>query len=257
MFRFFAQTYMAMRECMAPTPRLEAQTEVLADLHACIDNLKARRIELDARSERCRMEAVLHMKLVRSAPTAADRARENTLARMALEERRRVQAQREKAQRMYHMLQMQVDGIAAASMDNLIVDTMRAYNINAARMAMPARARQVSKLGDELSERQTELSALQEAIASVTLVGGELEGDEDDEAQMMQELEALMELDAPPSSSSLRATTADAAIAVAPPATMPAPKEVEEEEAPLPNQRPAAAPEKKKAEEEEEAAAAL
>ena len=194
MFRFFAQTYMAMRECMAPTPRLEAQTEVLADLHACIDNLKARRIELDARSERCRMEAVLHMKLVRSAPTAADRARENTLARMALEERRRVQAQREKAQRMYHMLQMQVDGIATTHMDNLIVDTMRAYNVNAARMAMPARARQVSKLGDELSDRQTELYALQEAIASVTLVGGEEGGDDSSEAQLMQELEALMEL---------------------------------------------------------------
>ena len=193
MFRFFAQTYMAVRECMAPTPRLEAQTEVLADLHACIDQLKVRKLELDARIERCRVDALGHMRLANREPTAAGRTRERGLARMCLEDRRRIQTQYDKAQKMYHMLQMQVDGIAASSMDNLIVDAMRSYNLNAARMAMPARARQVSQLGDELSERQTELYALQEAIASVTLVGGEDDLQlEDSEAQLMLELEALM-----------------------------------------------------------------
>jgi hypothetical protein len=192
MFRFFAQTYMTMRECMAPTQRLEAQTEVLADLHACIDQLKARKLELDARIERCRLDALGHLRAASREPTPAGRLREKGLARMCLEERRRVQVQHDKAQRMYHMLQMQVDGIAASSMDNLIVDAMRSYNLNAARMAMPARARQVSQLGDELSERQTELFALQEAIASVTLVGGEETDMEESEAQLMQELEALM-----------------------------------------------------------------
>lgn len=192
MFRFFAQTYMTMRECMAPTQRLEAQTEVLADLHACIDQLKARKLELDARIERCRLDALGHLRAAAREPTPAGRLREKGLARMCLEERRRVQVQHDKAQRMYHMLQMQVDGIAASSMDNLIVDAMRSYNLNAARMAMPARARQVSQLGDELSERQTELFALQEAIASVTLVGGEETDMEESEAQLMQELEALM-----------------------------------------------------------------
>ena len=191
MFRFFAQTYMAMRECVAPTPRLEAQTEVLADLHACIDQLKVRKLELDTRIERCRLDALSHLRVAAREPTAAGRMREKGLARMCLEERRRVQTQHDKAQRMYHMLQMQVDGIAASSMDNLIVDAMRSYNLNAARMAMPARARQVSQLGDELSERQTELFALQEAIASVTL-GGADEDAEDSEAQLMQELEALL-----------------------------------------------------------------
>ena len=197
MFRYFAQTYMALRECLAPTQRLEAQTEVLADLYACIDNLNTRTIELETRIERCRTQAIFRLKLSRSEPTETGRLREKQRARLCVEERRRVQNEHAKALRMAHMLQMQVDGIASTSMDNLIVDTMRAYNTNASRMGMPARTRQVSKLSEALTERQTELCALQEAIASVTIVDGEDDADEM-EAQLMQELDALfLEPDAP------------------------------------------------------------
>ena len=190
MFRYFARTYMAFRECFVPTQRLEAQTEILADLHGCIENLNARVIELETRIERCKRQAIYHIQLSKREVNTTGRTRETQRARLCMEERRRVQIEHDKALRMAHMLQMQIDSIVSTNVDNLIVDTMRAYNLNASRLAMPARADQISRLGDELSDRQNELTALQDAMHGVTM---HLDPDGLVDDQLMQELEGLLQ----------------------------------------------------------------
>jgi hypothetical protein len=203
MFRHFARTYMAVRECFAPVGhrRLEAQTEVLADLHSCLESLHTRVLEMEQRITKCKQQAVHHMLLSRREGTAMGRAREQQRAQLCMQDRRRVQGDHDKAMRMMHMLQTQIDSIVATNMDNIIVDTMRNYNLNAARLSMPARADQILHLGDELADRQSEIAALQEAISGVTThyvpshAGTLAEASNNDEEGLLRELEALMSAD--------------------------------------------------------------
>jgi hypothetical protein len=194
MHRYVAKTYLAFRECLLPTPRHEMQTEVLADLHGCIENLNTRVIEFAARADRCKQQAIYHLQLAKKEPTSAGRIREQHRARLCMEERKRVHTEHDKALRMAHTLQMQVDNIVATDMDNLIVDTMRAYNMNASRLSLPMRTDQISRLGDELSDRQSELTALQEALTNVTqqMDTNTMDTLGTDDEQLMGELDALL-----------------------------------------------------------------
>ena len=151
-------------------------------------------IDLAARAERCKQEAVYHMQLAKKEPASAGRVREQHRARLSMEERKRVHTEHDKALRMRHALQMQIDSIVATDVDNLIVDTMRAYNLNASRLSLPARTDQISRLGDELSDRQSELTALQEALTSVTqqMDTTSLNSMETSEEQLLGELEQLL-----------------------------------------------------------------
>ena len=200
MRRYIAATYLAFRECLLPTPRHEMQTEILADLHTCIDNLEARRLELAARAARSEQQAMLHLKQAKKEPTDAGTLRAKQRARLCMQERRRLNIEHDKVVRTAHALQMQVDSIVATDVDNLIVDTMRAYNLNASRLSLPARTDQISRLGDELSDRQSELSAMQEALSTVTqqMDTTTLNGMGTSEDDLMDELEGLLEDDAPP-----------------------------------------------------------
>ena len=67
MFRYFARTYMAMLECLAPpsTRRREAQEEILADLNHCLEQLQGRIAEMESRIERCTEQAVVQARLAR------------------------------------------------------------------------------------------------------------------------------------------------------------------------------------------------
>ena len=66
---------------------------------------------------------------------------------MALEERRRVDGEHLKARKTLHAVQMQIDSISAMHVDTLIVDTMRAYNINASRLRCGAYGANLSARG--------------------------------------------------------------------------------------------------------------
>ena len=67
MFRYFARTYMAMRECLAPpsTRRREAQEEILADLNHCLEQLQARIAEMESRIEQCTEQAVMQARVAK------------------------------------------------------------------------------------------------------------------------------------------------------------------------------------------------
>jgi len=206
--RWFARTFMAVRECFVQPRRRDTQEEIIADLHTCIEQLEARIEEMEGRIQHCKDQALYHMRLSKREVTVAASARETRRARFFMEDRARIQAELDKAQRMMHMLQGQVDSIVSSNVDMLIVDTMRGFNATAARLRMPQRTNEIEHLGDELGDRHSEICALQEALSSIASVGhgvgATAAGSEEEEnLLLMHELEALLandEADRRPSS---------------------------------------------------------
>jgi hypothetical protein len=189
--QIFARTYLAVRECFVPPRRRDTQEEIIADLHTCVEQLTLRIEEMEGRAQQCKRQAMTHMRL--SKREGAGPLREMRRARMYMEDRARILAELDKAQRMMHMLRAQIDSIVSSNVDMLIVDTMRVYNSTAARMHMPQRTTEIEHLGDELSDRQSEISSLQDALANVALAAGPTREDstaEDD--ALMEELESLL-----------------------------------------------------------------
>jgi hypothetical protein len=164
--------------------------EILADLHTCIEQLNARVLEMETRIERCTQQAQFHaLQVSRTGCSSVARARELQRAKMYLHDRRRIQGahahddsvhirvcvrpiarpmragEHDKALRMAHMLQSHIDGLVSSHVDTMIVQTMRSFNSVASRMSMPTLTSQVEHLSDELSDRNSELTALQEARA--------------------------------------------------------------------------------------------
>ena len=202
---------MSFRECLVPNMqrRREAQEEILADLHTCIEQLHTRILDMETRIERCTQQAQFHALQAKRAASSVARtgchsvahARETQRAKMYLHDRRRIQAEHDKALRMAHMLQSHIDGLVSSHVDTMIVQTMRSFNTVAARLSMPSLTSQVETLSDELSDRNSELSALQEAMNSVasacaasapTPMSMDMDGAlSADEAALMQELDAL------------------------------------------------------------------
>ena len=202
---------MSFRECLVPNMqrRREAQEEILADLHTCIEQLHARILDMETRIERCTQQAQFHALQAKRAASSVARtgchsvahARETQRAKMYLHDRRRIQAEHDKALRMAHMLQSHIDGLVSSHVDTMIVQTMRSFNTVAARLSMPSLTSQVETLSDELSDRNSELSALQEAMNSVasacaasapTPMSMDMDGAlSADDAALMQELDAL------------------------------------------------------------------
>jgi len=194
MFRHVARSYMALRECLVPNRRREAQEEVVADLHTCLEQLSLRTTELESRISHCAERAMYHFQMSKKEQTAMGKTRERQRAKMYMEDRRRVIAEHDKALRMTHALQAQIDSIVSSHVDMLILETMRGYNATAASLAMPQRASEIERLGEELADRHSEVNALQDAISGVTIACGsstaDISGSQDDD--LMQELEALL-----------------------------------------------------------------
>lgn len=194
MFRHIARSYMALRECLVPNRKREAQEEVVADLHTCLEQLSQRTAELEARINQCAEKAMYHFQLSKKEQTGMARTRERQRAKMYMEDRRRVITEHDKALRMTHALQAQIDSIVSSHVDMMILETMRGYNATAASLAMPQRASEIERLGEELADRHSEVNALQDAISGVTIACGSsasdtFAGQEDD---LLLELEALL-----------------------------------------------------------------
>jgi hypothetical protein len=212
MFRYFARTYMAMLDCVAPTRnrRREAQEEILADLNACSDQLQRRLQHMEERIQQCTEKAMVHARVGRCAAPAL-RARELLRAKMFMHDRRRLQAEHEKALRMSHVLQTQIDSILSSHMDLMVVQTMRSYNSTASMLAMPNLTAQIEKLSDSLSDRSHELHSLQDALNTISqsmtmplpgedgatgqMMGSSSDDPEAQQAELMLELEELLRMD--------------------------------------------------------------
>ena len=206
MFRYFAHTYMAVRECIAPNSnrRREAQEEILADLNHCLEQVQARIAEMESRIERCTEQAVAQGRIANDkGVNITVRTRAQLRAKMFMHDRRRLQSEHDKAMRITHLLQTQIDSVLSSHVDTLIVQTMRSYNHTAMRLGAPALTSQIENLSDQLSDRSHELGNLQEALAGITtsmqplLSGGGESLDEEDsgDARLMAELEAMLRSD--------------------------------------------------------------
>ena len=207
MFRYFAHTYMAVRECIAPhnNRRREAQEEILADLNHCLEQVQARIAEMESRIERCTEQAVAQARIAQQKHLSITlRTRAQLRAKMFMHDRRRLQGEHDKAMRITHLLQTQIDSVLSSHVDTLIVQTMRSYNHTAMRLGAPALTSQIENLSDQLSDRSHELGNLQEALAGITTSmqpllsggGGESLDEEDSgDARLMAELEAMLRSD--------------------------------------------------------------
>lgn len=193
-FLHAARIFMAMRECLVPDNRREAQEEIVADLNTCLEQLIQRSTEMESKIAVCMERAVCHMQSSKREPTVGGKTRERARAKMYMEDKRRIQAEYDKAQRSIHMLQQQIDSIVSSHTDMVIVDTMRQFNATAARLSLPNKVMEIENLGEELAERQNEVANFQEAMQGVStacLPPGMM-GEESSEDLLMQELEAYM-----------------------------------------------------------------
>jgi len=131
------------------------------------------------------------MQLSKREQASNGKNRERARARMYLEDKRRIQTEYDKAQRSIHMLQQQIDSIVSSQVDMAIVDALRQFNANAARLSLPTRAQEIEHLAEELAERQVEVSNFQEAISGVSsaMEDSTIKEESDD---LWAELEAYM-----------------------------------------------------------------
>jgi hypothetical protein len=193
-FLHAARVFMAMRECLVPDNRKEAQEEIVADLNTCLEQLIQRSTEMEGKITVCMERAVCHMNSSKREPTTAGKTRERARAKMYMEDKRRIQAEFDKAQRSIHMLQQQIDSIVSSHTDMVIVDTMRQFNATATRLSLPNKVREIENLGEELAERQSEVANFQDAMQGVSAacLPPNMAGEESSDDLLMQELEAYM-----------------------------------------------------------------
>jgi chaperonin cofactor prefoldin len=190
-FKWMAKVWMSMLECAAtPTARRrDMQDTVVADLHTCMEQLQSRMDDMENKITTCGEQAILHMhRADNSGSSAPARQRDRQRAKANMEERRRLQKQLDKAVCMNNAIQKQIDNIMSSHMDMLVVDAMRGFNHAATSMVLPQRLTEVETLGDQLADRQSEVSAMQEAIMGI---GHSMDGCVEEE-DLWQELDALM-----------------------------------------------------------------
>ena len=200
-----------MLECAAPTTarRRDLQESAVADLHTCMEQLQIRMEDMETKITRCGEQAILHMQQSEKGSVPAMQ-REKMRAKTQMEERRRLQRQLDKAVVMNHAIQKQIDNILSSNMDMLIVDAMRGFNHAATNMVLPQRLTEVENLGDQLADRQSEVTAMQEAIMGI---GVNCMDGADTDVDLWQELEDLM---APPAvEAAVEASAAEADVEAA------------------------------------------
>ena len=194
-FIYFARFYMSMRECWLKDRRKEAQEEVVADLHSCLEQLTYRCTEMETKIQNCKQRALYHMQLAKKESGTVAIQREQARARMYMQDRKRLMAEHDKAARSMHMLQQQIDSIVSSHVDMVIVDAMRGFNATAARMGLPQKTSEIEQLTESLADRHLEAASLQEAMGGVWPASSNV--DEGDHG-LMQELENMMMPDPPP-----------------------------------------------------------
>ena len=205
-----AKFWMTMLECAAPTTarRRDLQESAVADLHTCMEQLQIRMEDMETKITRCGEQAILHMQQSEKGSVPAMQ-REKMRAKTQMEERRRLQRQLDKAVVMNHAIQKQIDNILSSNMDMLIVDAMRGFNHAATNMVLPQRLTEVENLGDQLADRQSEVTAMQEAIMGI---GVNCMDGADTDVDLWQELEDLMATPAVEAADPVEAAASSAAV---------------------------------------------
>ena len=141
---------------------------------------------------RCAEQAMSHMQQAKrhvNKPSLCQR--EKLRAKVYMQDRRRLQKELDKTLGMTVTLQAQIDSIASSHVDMIIIDAMRNFNVNAARMSLPDRTAEVENLWEALTERQGEVTSMQEAMQAVAMTSTTTTITDTDE-DLWQELEEMM-----------------------------------------------------------------
>jgi len=187
-----------MKECILPSRNREAQEEILADLHGCIEQLMDRTSDMERRMEAASSQMIIHAKASKSDNLSPmERMREKKMAKHFLVEKRRIQQEYDTTTKNIHVIQQQIDAVVSSHLNFIIVDTMKQFNMNTARLALPQTTRQVETLEDELNDRSREIVDLQEAISSMSSMGktmyeGSSNAAKEDEAELWNEIESYL-----------------------------------------------------------------
>jgi len=205
-FSRFASVYLSMKECILPSRAREAQEEILADLHSCLEQLTDRASDMESRMKISASQMVIHANASKSDKlSAAEKIREKKMAKHFLSEKRRIQQEYDNTMKNVYVIQQQIDAVVSSHLNFIIVDTMKQFNVNTARLSLPQTTRQVEFLEDQLNDRTREIVDLQEAISNMSNVGKMMGGDsvQDDDAELWNEIETYLTDEPNPTTSSL------------------------------------------------------
>jgi len=195
----FARFYMAMRECLVPNKAQEAQEEIVADLHTCLEQLNERSIDLENRIDTCTQRIIVHAKASKNSnASGVSKIRERNLAKQYLQDKKRAQLEHEKLSKNIALIQQQIDNIISSQLNMVVIDTMKHFNYNAIRMSLPSRTIEVETLEEQLAERSKEISEFHEALHGVSNTCSSfnntsmLANDNDEDKQLWDEIDSYL-----------------------------------------------------------------
>jgi len=170
-----ARAYMSMRECLVPDKTREVQEEIIADLHNCLEQLTDRCLDMESRIVLATDRMLVHAKAAKATAggdsatlSISERLREKNKAKQYLQEKKRIQAEYDKTQKNIHLIQQQIDSIVSSQLNMVVVDAMKQFNHNAAKLSLPSRTIEIEHLEEQLADRTREVAGLQEAMHSIS-----------------------------------------------------------------------------------------
>lgn len=200
-FLNFLHLFMNLKECMRKGKDELTTEEVIADLHTYLEHLQKKSVEMESRIEKCAQQAIFHKNKAQQEATKSGKERESNRAILFLKDKRRLQDEQDKVMKFTHVIRQQIDSLTTSELDSIMVDAMRQYNMTATQMGLPDRAREIEELGNDLQERFSEATQLQQTLGDATnpsslasaLMFGSSQSRtyEDDEEDLRLELEAL------------------------------------------------------------------
>ena len=194
----FATVFVSLKECVVKENRLPSSEEVIADLHTYLEFLNKKTSEIEIKIRKCEQKALYHKKQADQEASKSGKTREQNRAKLFLKDKRRLQDEQDKAMKFTHVIRQQIDSLTTSELDNIMIDAMRQYNMTATKMGLPDRTKEIEELGNDLQERFSEASQLQQILGDATdpsalstsLAFGSLEVDE---ADLELEFESLGE----------------------------------------------------------------
>lgn len=200
-FLNFLHLFMNLRECIGKGKQQLTNEEVIADLYTYLEHLQKKSAEMEGRIEKCSQQALYHKNKALQEATKNGKERESNRAILFIKDKRRLQDEQDKVMKFTHVIRQQIDSLTTSELDSIMVDAMRQYNMTATQMGLPDRTREIEELGNDLQERFSEATQLQQtlgdatnpsSLASVLMFGSnQMKSFEEDEEDLRLELEAL------------------------------------------------------------------
>jgi hypothetical protein len=163
----FATLFFSLKECVVKENKSQSHEEVIADLHTYLEHLNKKTLEMEARIAKCTQKAYYHKLQAEQEATKSGKTREYNRAKLFLKDKKRLQDEQDKAMKFTHVIRQQIDSLTTSELDNIMVDAMRQYNMTATQMGLPDRTREIEELGNDLQERLSEATQLQQMLGDM------------------------------------------------------------------------------------------